>query len=384
MPCLSRVAVHSGAGVPLLIETHVGAAPLKRLLVPLLERLQEAVGLGADVDRLTIVDSEAGAVGTLWALHEQSDVFFVTPVKGMVRRGARITGERPWRPFRTRDRIREVTAELSGGGAPTPTLKFRGVQMERANGRNPQATLFVTNAGAEDLPAEQVVELYLARWPKQEQFSRDARNGGGLNRSHGYGGAFVQNVAMEERRASAGRSAGQAERRHDRARGLEGQIREATAPLPAPIRREVRKLAKAQERATAKQATARSSARNRLDSMPNVIYERDTTRDSIMTCLKVTVLSLLEYVAREYFGGLAMEWRTFITHFVGLAVTVHRTEERCLFRIHANRRQKERMAQLQKAIDEINRRQIRREDELLEFELVHRRDRGSTPQIAGG
>ena len=67
--------------------------------------------------------------------------------------------------------------------------------------------MFVTNAATDDLSTEQIVELYLDRWPKQEPFFRDARNGGGLNRSHGYGGAFVRNVAVEERRASAERSA---------------------------------------------------------------------------------------------------------------------------------------------------------------------------------
>ena len=160
-------------------------------------------------------------------------------------------------------------------------------------------TLFVTNAAINDLSTKQIVALYLDRWPKQELFFRDARNGGGLNRSHGYGGAFVQNVAMEERRASAKRSVTQAERRHDRARGMSEQIHEATEPLKVPIRREVRKLAKAQQRTIGKHVVTRNAARDRLDSMPDTIYERDTTRDSIMTCLKVTALSLIEYVARE-------------------------------------------------------------------------------------
>ena len=46
--------------------------------------------------------------------------------------------------------------------------------------------------------------------------------------------------------------------------------------------------------------------------MPRQIYTRDTGRDTVMTCLKLNALLLLEFVLKEYFGDLRMEWRTFI------------------------------------------------------------------------
>ncbi|MFH0903257.1 MAG: hypothetical protein V2A73_21720, partial [Pseudomonadota bacterium] len=41
----------------------------------------------------------------------------------------------------------------------------------------------------------------------------------------------------------------------------------------------------------------------RLATTPREVYVRDTTRDAIVTCLKMTVLMLIEYVLKEYFGG---------------------------------------------------------------------------------
>ncbi|MCP4243293.1 MAG: hypothetical protein GY772_22275, partial [bacterium] len=93
MPCLTRVALHSGAGVPLLVETHVGAVSLRKRLLPLLARLDEAIGPDADVERLTVIDSEAGTAGMLCALHEQTEVTFITVLKGQVLAGAHLHSE---------------------------------------------------------------------------------------------------------------------------------------------------------------------------------------------------------------------------------------------------------------------------------------------------
>jgi hypothetical protein len=50
----------------------------------------------------------------------------------------------------------------------------------------------------------------------------------------------------------------------------------------------------------------------RLESTPREIYVRDTTRDDIVMCAKLTALMLIEFVLKEYFGGLRMEPRSFI------------------------------------------------------------------------
>jgi len=377
MPCLTRVALHSGAGVPLLVETHVGTVSLRERLVPMLSRLDEAIGPDADVERLTVVDSEAGTAGMLWALHEQTEVSFITVLKGQVLAGAHIHSEGPWQAYRERDQVREVEVDLSGKGAPEEGLTVRGVQMQRANGRHPQATLFVTNGHPRTLPAEQVATRYLQRWPLQEQGFRMARNGGGLERSHGYGGGYVAHVALDSRLERAERSIAYAERQHARALDVREQLGDGLAEVPGPIRRTALALADKAVRDADKRSTRSEATRAKLQTQPDQIYVRDTGRDSIMTCLKLGVLALVEFVMQEYFGGVHMQWRTFIEQFVALPVTV-RTREHCrIYQLHANRRQPEQMARLAAALAELNRRKIYRDDERLVFELIGLPEPGS-------
>jgi len=44
-----------------------------------------------------------------------------------------------------------------------------------------------------------------------------------------------------------------------------------------------------------------------LETTSKPIYQRDTGRDSIMTCVKLSLCMLSEFVLREYFGGHAIE-----------------------------------------------------------------------------
>ena len=110
--------------------------------------------------------------------------------------------------------------------------------------------------------------------------------------------------------------------------------------------------------------------------MANSPPGRDTTENCRWTPigvlsdpLKVTVL-LLEYVLKEYVGGLAAEWHTYIEELVALPVTVRTTKTTRLIQIHANPRQPERMKQLHAAMAEVNRRALQSGKHKLRFELV--------------
>lgn len=370
MPCLARVAVHSGEGVPLLVETHAGAVSLKKRLLPLLEKLDAAVGPGADVGRLTLVDAELGSAGAIWAMHSQTEMLFVTVLKGAVLKGAIVGQEGPWQPFRQRDEVRDVELWLRGKGAPDEGIRIRGVQMRRRDGRRPQTTLFATNAGADDLPAADVARWYLGRWPRQEQLFATGRDGGGLNRSHGYGGEHVTHVALEGKRGRAQRSLQRASARRERAEQTREELSKALADAPASARKQALTLADRAVRDRSKEQQRSEQAKARVDTLPDDIYVRDTGRDSIMTCLKLNVLSLVELVLQEYFGGVSMHWRTFIEQFVALPVQVRDHGSRRVHVIRSNRRQPERMAQLRRAVDEVNRRRIKRDGKLLEFVVV--------------
>ncbi|MEO2237110.1 MAG: hypothetical protein ABGW95_02550, partial [Candidatus Poseidoniia archaeon] len=367
MPCMTRVAIHGGQGVPLLVETHAGAASLKKRLLPMLERLDEAIGPAAAVGRLIIIDAEVGTAGMIWAMHEQTEMGFVTVLKGAVAKGAEISDEQPWRPFRVRDEVRDVQVYLRGKDAPDEGIRLRGVQMRRSDGRRPQTTLFATNVDPADLQAAEVASWYLSRWPRQEQQFRKGRNGGGLNRSHGYGGEHVQHVALEDKQARARRSVELAAARHESATATRDELATGLAAVPAGTRRKVLKLADGDVRSKSRAVSKREQADEKLQSLPAQIRERDTTRDSIMTCLKLNVLSLVEFVLQEYFAGTAMEWRTFIEQFVPMAVTVRSNKHRCVYELHGNPRQPSTMAKLRAAVDELNRRRIKRGKQLLVF-----------------
>ena len=369
MPCLTRVALTSGAGVPLLVETHPGTVSLKRRLWPMLAHLDEVLGPGGEVGRLTIVDSEAGTAGAMWALHDQADRMFITVLKGNVRKGARLYAEGAWLPYRDRDEVREVTVDLAGRGAPKAGITVRGVEMRRES-RRPVSTLFATNAAADELDAKQVATAYLARWPQCEQLFRDSRNGLGLDRSHGYGGGEVTHVALDTKLEEASRGVERAKASLDKAKATRSELAEATASIDAAARRKTLMLAdKEVKRATS--TLARQEAKvAKLDTMPRTIYERDVGRDSAMTCLRLTLSMLIEFVLREYFGGYGLEWRTFIEQFVALPVTVRTTNNRCLYQIEPNPRQPENMIYLARALREVNARRIHRGDRLLVFELV--------------
>jgi hypothetical protein len=377
MPCLTRIAVHSGAGVPLLVETHVGAVGLRSRLLPLLTRLDEAIGPDADVERLTVVDAEGGTAGTLWALHQQTRVTVITLLKGQVLAGARVHGEGPWQKYRERDQIREVEVDLEGVGVPEGGIRVRGVQMQRTGGRNPHTTLFVTNGGPDALSTEDVPTRYLQRWPLQEQPFRTARNGGGLERSHGYGGEYVVHSALESKVEQAERAKAHAQRKHAAALETRRELADALRQVPGDVRDQALGLADRHVRDAARHLARNEAAQARLQTQPDQIYVRDVGRDSIMTCLRLGTLALVEYVLQEYFGGLQMEWRTFIEQFVALPLTVRTTRRRRLFQLQANPRQPGHMAHLARAVAEINRRQIRRGGQLLVFELAGLPEAGS-------
>jgi hypothetical protein len=370
MPCLSRIAVNSGAGVPLLVESHVGAVSLKKRLLPMLAELDAAIGPEAGVGRLTVVDSEAGTAGMMWAMHGQTEAIFITVIKGQVLAGAHICNEGPWQTYRERDQLREVDFHIRGKDAPAEGLNFRGVQMHRDDSRHPHTTLFATNAHEDDLPAAKVADYYLLRWPRQEQIFRKARDGGGLNHSHGYGGGEVQHVALVSKLERAELSVAAAQKKLERANATRNELVKALADAPQQACKPAMALADKQVRDMEKQSTRRQAEQAELQTTPTQIYARDTGRDSIMTCLKLTVMALLEFVLKEYFGGVAMEWRTFITQLVPMPVTVRSSANRCVYQFHPNPRNPALMADVAVAVTAINLRGLRRGRQRLVFEVL--------------
>ncbi len=378
MPCLDRVAVTSGPGVPLVMETHAGTVSLKKKLVPLLRQVESCVGEG-ELGRLTIIDAEMATAGLLWTLDQELDRGFITVLKGAALESAERRDFGPFRPYRERDEVRELVVVLRGKGVPKEGFEMRGVEMRRPGSRREHSTLFLCNWDEQEIPTTDVASAYLSRWPNQEQRFRNGRNGGGLERSHGYGGEMVTNVAFRTKVEQASRKLERAQDHLIDVERIRDTVVESVAgqKTEAAAQSDMVKKAETEVR-NAEQAVVK--ANNKLVDqckMPREIYARDTTRDNVMTCLKLNALLLLEFVLMEYFGGLRMEYRTFIEQFVLLAVTVRTSRRRILYQIHGNDRQPQRMAQLRAACEVINERRIHRGERLLQFEVIEPAPGGS-------
>jgi len=381
MPSLSRVAVMGGPGVPLLMRTGAGAQSLKKLL---LEAMKDTGGLGGpgDLARVTVVDAEAASVALLTTLAELPGHCFITVLKGQGAKNVVVEPAGEWVSYRDKDRVRTCRVVLTGKDAPPEGLALTCVEMQRENSRHPHRTLFLTNAGPELLSATEVADIYLSRWPNQEGVFREARNGAGLDRSHGYGGDNVTHVAFETRFEAAEKSLSRAEKR---AAVADKQLKDAEALKESATREqraaagEAARQAERRLREATKAVTVAQKKKESQETMPREIFQRDTTRENIATAATMMVMLLVEWVLREYFGGLKIELRTFLEFFLYPAVEVRTSARQILYRLETADLPAMRAEQLREACVTITKRELRKDGRLLIFETVDRL--GSSPGI---
>jgi hypothetical protein len=133
------------------------------------------------------------------------------------------------------------------------------------------------------------------------------------------------------------------------------------------------------EKTAAKRAVEKATEHlSRLSTTPRLIYRRDTTRENIATAATLSVLLLIEFVLREYFGGMRINLRTFIEQFIMVPVTVRTTSNRIIYQFHANPRNRKRTSQLRDACKVINGKSLRRSGKPMVFEVIGR------PVLEGG
>lgn len=372
MPCLSRIAVMGGAGVVLHVNNFAGACSLRTNLIASLKSV-EGMAPPPETGWLVVVDAEAAVYHLLTTLKEMPGYSFITVLKGQIRNGAHLEEANEWQPYRDRDRIRGAMVNLRGARAPEGGLRLRCVEMERVGGRWTHSTLFVSDADPEAFSDKDLVDAYLSRWPNQEAVFRNARNGGGLERTHGYGGHSVTNLVLQTKQEAA-------QRKHIRnqSKALEAKQWVETikaqekpdTPEAKEFQAEVLKKAQRQLIEAEKASAMAEKHCKSLDTYPASTFVRDTTRENIASSLSVMVICLIEWVLREYFGGLKIELRTFIEHFVHTPVKVRTTARRQVYELEANPRNEERTNQLRAACEEINRRRIKRYGRVLKFFVV--------------
>lgn len=379
MPCLSRFALCAGPGVPLLMTLCAGASSMKKELHNILDTADDLLGEG-ELERVTVVDSEAASVEMLSALSERQGRF-ITVLKGMRLRTLELKEPGEWEPYGPKDHIRTGYVVLQNKKDREVCLRLNVVQRRRLNGSHPITTWFATDASWEEFEPHQVVETYLSRWPNQEQVFRNGRNGLAMERSHGYGGEYVTHVALESALERAEKKVKRATERLEKAsETVEGARSLSTLSTESKVQAEATetsiKQAEKAKRSAEKALEKAKREHQDIETKPRHIYQRDTTRESIVTVCTLTVMMLIEYVLKEYFGGLRMEFRTFIEHFVNTPTTVRTTYRKVLYQFEANPRNSKRNEQLRKACRELTSRRIKRNGRLLAFEVV---DPGQSP-----
>lgn len=370
MPNLSRVSISAGAGPPVLVETVAGAVSLKTNLVPTLKRLESITG--EDTWRLLCMDNEMCTPKILSELMRMKPHrIFVTVLKGQLAENAPIEITGKMQSYRERDRLEEGTVQLSVRETGE-VLDLRVVVMSRCDSRQPTDTIFVTNATTDELDTPAIADTYLSRWPNQEQTFRDMRNGGGLNRSHGYGGENVVNVALDTKIEKCERTVVLANARLQKADDLCEQLQaeKAKQESRSPLSEKTLKMAEKARAQCKKQLNVALDALDRLQSMPRLIFKRDVKRDTIATVANLLVLMLCEFVMREYFQGTRLTYRTLIEYFVHMPTTVLTYRDRIVYRITANPRAPDHMEAFRLAAAEVNRRELRKGNRLIVIEVV--------------
>jgi hypothetical protein len=423
-PALVSTYVHSGAGAPIHFETYSGTAPLAPRVLSLLKRVEAQSE--CPVGRLTVIDGECCSAGLL-AAFKKDERDLVTPLPATIAKPERIQfgrGSAP-QPFRDGDTIREGTVELRDSHQRNVVVQARAIVIEHW-GQPGDWTALVTLADPEQWSARQLATLYFERWPNQESFFRQGNKAVALQRVQGYGKRVVANTSvvtkLDEQEARI-------DRKRERLAQLEQEREQqatALAELDKRRRRKERYADKRQERVDAAMQTPRvtrkgqqaveelkeahaalgemtaqreqlqakqkqleqqrnraqgqvqrwEAERAKLESRREIL-EADVSKDTLLTTLKLTLAMLTHFVVVEYFPHRPMLWATFLSRLALLPGRRETTGDAITTYIQANPRDREMMAALEQACENVNQRQLNKGGKTLRFVVVWPSDQES-------
>ena len=226
----------------------------------------------------------------------------------------------------------------------------------------------------EAMNTTEVADAYLSRWPNQEALFRNARNGLGLGQTHGYSGEWVQNISLDTHLEKARRRVlraeqayKEAERHRTRVEALAKTCESAEEKMTLSVLAYAAKQEAARTGKMLKQATQDLA---KTEALPRLIFERDTARENVVTALRMHLFFLIEFVLREFFGGLSIELRTFVEAFVSMPVTVLTSDRTLIYQVEADPRFADRNKLMAQACKAVNSRKIHRGKRRLVFEMV--------------
>lgn len=374
-PCLSRVVLSAGPGVPIIAQVGSGQVGLKPVLWGLLDQSREILGDSA-VGRVTVIDAEGCQRELIEAFQADPDRDLITAFKGPLARGKRVEVCGVWESFGA-GAVREAQVNLTPEAKTASSVRI--VELRRGDETRPVALRFLSTAATSELSTTEVADTYLKRWPYQEDLFRRGRNGVGLERSSGFGAAEVSHLALLDKRERAERARQQAELDYNQSCQAEWDSAETLRPRLERLQQQAQNNATPDGRQTrparealeiyhhrqqqTEQARKRLDQANqqcqKLDQQPETIYVRDTALDTITTCFKMALMALLEFICQEYLGGYRLMPRTFIESWMALPVTIHQNRYEWIYEMVPNPRDPPMTRRLEKALAIITERRIR-------------------------
>ncbi len=407
MPALETVAIHSGYGVPLMMVTSSGRAPLVKVVPRMLEELDEVLG-DASVGRIVVMDAEANSVPFLKGLEDADPSrAWVTRLKPSMLASKPIFNRNNYRPYRNGDRVRSGEVDLNNPGKRP--FRVRVVEVERRSKGTVTYLAASTRLSESEWGPADLADAYFERWPQQEANFRAVCQAVDMKDVHGYGKELVDNISVitkldhlacrigrlnesaahleEVIHASAPalaqheRELRRLERRHDSvARKLDEALEKgpSAASKAHPLIIEEREL-KAQtsalglevasiSTAVEKSETKLASTHTRLLKAKQEeevlhsrrkIFQHDVELDSIFNLLKVGLVLIVSFVLKEYFGNARMDAVTFLERVATLPARLRVLPHHEILTFEYNRRDPEVMALLIAQCDAINARGLR-------------------------
>lgn len=386
-PCLTRTVFTSGPGVPIIAEVVSGHADLSTQMFNMMNMTDKILG-ESRVSRVTVVDAECCERKVLRLFQGIPNYDVVTVLKGPLAVGKKLENMGEWMNYRERDWLRE--AEVNLEPAKASVLKLRVVEMVRPDSRHPKSTWFITTADIHRLSTQAVADVYLKRWPFQEDLFRRGRNGIGLEHSSGYGVKKVAHVAIVGKREVADQKLQratqflqEAKQDENRAASLlnaaQARLEERSQANPTELNgRHELGVRLASQRLKNYQQACRCASQTqlkaneevqKLQSMPDEIYVRDTALDAITTCLKMMLLALLEFICQEYLEQYRLMPRTFIEAWMFLPVTIRQQQHCIIYEIAKNTRDPAMTRILERALECITALKLRIDGRLLVVRL---------------
>ena len=191
MGCLEQVYIHTEQGHPLMLQTYSGGVYLPDAIKKLHAQMDKI--MPETFNRVSIFDAGANSVD-FYETFKDKEYFICILDDNQYKQDLSdmVTAE-----HKTIDNNIYIEAEKKLKNSKTGKLYPARIAVYKPANKN-RSTAFVTNIPKDNMRAEEIVENYYKRWPKQELQFRDMNNGCDISTNYGYGKLRVINLVVQK------------------------------------------------------------------------------------------------------------------------------------------------------------------------------------------